>query len=117
MLQESLILPQPGEVLLPRAGYHQYSCEGGSLRKKVAFNCIKILDELRRTLPYPVSFGHHYWEDKTYGCHVTAEANHNSERPGIIIREVPADLIFLIYQMGLLRSHLLRNLVLMPTVQ
>lgn len=96
--QGSLALPQPGEILGPGGGYHQYACEQGPLRNNVAFNCIKILDELHRTPPDPVSFGHRYWEDKIYGCHVTAEVNRGSERPNILIRDLPADLIFLIYR-------------------
>ncbi|KAI4176891.1 MAG: hypothetical protein LQ343_000748 [Gyalolechia ehrenbergii] len=99
--QESLILPHPGETspsLDTGSAYRQFACERGSPRSNVAFNCIKILDELRRTPADPISFGHRYWEDTTYGCHITAEANYHSERPPVLVRDLPADLLFLLYR-------------------
>ncbi|KAI4175526.1 MAG: hypothetical protein LQ346_008065 [Caloplaca aetnensis] len=75
--------------------YQDYRCEAGSHRHHVAFNCLTILDKLRSEPAEPVTFKQRYWEDETFGCHITAEAN-GGLGGTIVIPDLPNYLIFLL---------------------
>ena len=96
--QRSITLPQPSEAStnLSAGRYHQFACEPGSQRTDVALSCITILDELHRTSADPVTFNYRYWEDKASGCHITATAWRPSYT--LIVRDLPDDLLFLLYR-------------------
>ncbi|KAL8896700.1 MAG: hypothetical protein Q9207_007583 [Kuettlingeria erythrocarpa] len=75
--------------------YQEYRCEAGSERHHVAVNCLMVLDNLRREPAEPVTFKQRYWEDETFGCHITAEAKEGLEGT-IVIPDLPNYLIFLL---------------------
>ncbi|KAI4126156.1 MAG: hypothetical protein LQ338_003896 [Usnochroma carphineum] len=106
----ALALAPPGPINIARpsenpaspdtvevGAYQSYRCETGNQRSNVAFNCLSVIAELRRELPGPVSFNQRYWDDTSFGCHITAEA---IGRPAstIVLRDLPNDLIFLLYR-------------------
>lgn len=75
--------------------YQEFRCEAGPERHHVAFNCLTILEKLRREPAEPVTFNQRYWDDEEFGCHITAEA---VLRVGstIVIPDLPNYLIFLL---------------------
>lgn len=93
-----LVLPtgaSPSSDTEPGRPYQEYRCEAGPERHHAAFFCLQILERLRQEPAEPQTFNQRYWEDKVFGCHITAEA---TMRLGtaIVIPDLANQLIFLL---------------------